>query len=107
MTCERGIRTFANGAYDRATLDLAAVREVRRLTPFHVVVDPSHAAGYADLVPELAAAALSFGAQGLLVDVVLPQADRSKILCDGEQGVFPDVLRKMVARAFDRAERLA
>src|SRR5512140_1990222 len=84
--CERGIRTFANGAYDRATLDLAAVQALRRLTPFPVIVDPSHAAGQADFVPGLAAAALAQGVDGLLVEVVQPGADRSRVRCDGEQG---------------------
>ncbi len=104
LMCERGIRTFANGAYDRATLDLAAVRAVRRLTPFPVIVDPSHAAGHAALVPDLAAAALSAGAHGLLVEVVLPGTDRAQVLCDGEQGVDPAVLGEIVALASDPAE---
>jgi len=99
LMCERGIRTFANGAYDRATLDLAAVYAVRELTPFPVVVDPTHAAGDADLVPSLAAASLGQGVHALLVEVVLPGADRDRIRCDGRQGVTPDVLRTIVERA--------
>lgn len=99
LFCERGIRSFANGAYDRATLDLAAVHAVRQLTPFPVVVDPSHAAGRADLVPSLAAAALAQGADGLLIEVVEASSDRSRILCDGEQGIEPDVLAGIVARS--------
>ena len=97
--CERGIRTFANGVYDRATLDLAAAEAIRRLTPFPVIVDPSHAAGDAELVPALAAASLGQGAHGLLIEVVLGDADRAKALCDGEQGIVPDVLRSIVDRA--------
>jgi 3-deoxy-7-phosphoheptulonate synthase len=106
LMCERGIRTFANGSYDRATLDLAAVRAVRRLTPFPVVVDPTHAAGDADLVPDLAAAALAQGVHGLLIEVVQPGIDRSTIRCDGEQGIVPRVLASIVARAdFETALR--
>ena len=97
--CERGIRTFANGAYDRATLDLAAVEAIRRLTPFPIVVDPSHAAGDAALVAPLAAAALAQGVHGLLIEVVLGGTDPKTILCDGEQGITPDVLKTIVARA--------
>ncbi len=97
--CERGIRTFANGAYDRATLDLAAVEAIRRLTPFPIVVDPSHAAGDAALVPPLSAAALALGVHGLLIEVVLDEGERSRVRCDGEQGVTPDVLRRIVERA--------
>ena len=99
ILCERGIRTFANGAYDRATLDLAAVETVRRLTPFPIVVDPSHAAGTASLVPALSAAALGQGVHGLLLEVVLDGADRAAVRCDAEQGIFPEVLREIVARA--------
>jgi 3-deoxy-7-phosphoheptulonate synthase len=102
--CERGIRTFANGAYDRATLDVAAVHALRRLTPFPVIVDPSHAAGHAELVPDLAAAALSLGVDGLLIEVVEAGADRGRLRCDGEQGIFPDELAAIVARAESEAE---
>lgn len=97
--CERGIRTFANGVYDRATLDLAAVEAIRRLTPFPIVVDPSHAAGAASLVPALSAAALGLGVHGLLIEVVVPGVDRDQIRCDGRQGVTPDVLQMIVERA--------
>jgi 3-deoxy-7-phosphoheptulonate synthase len=97
--CERGIRTFTNGVYDRATLDLAAVEAIRDLTPFPIVVDPSHAAGAASLVPALSAAALGQGVHGLLIEVVLGDADRGKVLCDGEQGIEPEVLRTIVERA--------
>ena len=100
--CERGIRTFANGTYDRATLDLAAVEAIRRLTPFPIVVDPSHPAGDASLVPALSAAALAVGVHGLLIEVVLGEAERATARCDAEQGVTPEVLRGIVGRA--RAE---
>jgi 3-deoxy-7-phosphoheptulonate synthase len=98
--CERGIRTFANGTYDRATLDLAAVEEIRRLTPFPIVVDPSHAAGTAALVPPLSAAALATGVHGLLIEVVFADADRATARCDAEQGVTPEVLKAIVERAW-------
>jgi len=101
--CERGIRTFANGAYDRATLDVAAVHALRKLTPFPVIVDPSHAAGHAGLVPDLAAAALSLGVDGLLIEVVEAGADRGRVKCDGEQGIEPDELAAIVARAESEA----
>lgn len=99
LMCERGIRSFANGEYDRATLDLAAVRAVRDLTPFPVVVDPTHAAGRASLVPDLAFAALGLGIDALLIEVVLPGTDPKSVLCDGEQGITPEVLGRIVERA--------
>ncbi|HVO50255.1 MAG TPA: 3-deoxy-7-phosphoheptulonate synthase [Thermoanaerobaculia bacterium] len=102
--CERGIRTFANGEYDRATLDVAAVRALRGLTPFPVIIDPSHAAGDAGLVPDLAAAALSLGVDGLLIEVVEAGADRRRVKCDGEQGIEPGELAAIVARAGSEAD---
>ncbi len=107
LMCERGIRTFANGEYDRATLDLAAVYAVRQLTPFPVIVDPSHAAGDAALVPARAAASLGQGVHGLLIEVVLSGADRKGILCDGQQGITPDVLQSIVERCVAQARQPA
>ena len=100
VMCERGIRTFANGSYDRATLDFAAVRAVREATPLPVIIDPSHAAGRAALVPDLAAAALGLGVDGLLIEVILPSAARA--LCDAEQGITPEAMRLIVERARER-----
>ena len=97
--CERGIRTFANGAYDRSTLDLGAVHALRLRTPLPVIVDPSHAAGAADLVAGLAAAGLLVGAHGLLIEVIASDAERGAALCDGEQAITPEVLRRIVAQA--------
>ncbi len=99
VLCERGIRTFADGPYARSTLDLAAIRAVREQTFLPVIVDPSHAAGRAELVPALAAAALAAGAQGLLVEVVAHAADRETARCDGPQGVLPADLAQMVRTA--------
>ena len=96
MLCERGIRTMGNGEYDRATLDLAAVDVARRLTPFPVIVDPSHAAGRYDLVATLALAGLCTGAHGLIIEVIASGTDRSQVLCDGEQGIEPPELERIV-----------
>jgi 3-deoxy-7-phosphoheptulonate synthase len=52
-----------NGAFDtfetstRNTLDISAIPVLKQETHLPVIVDPSHAAGRADLVPALAAAA--------------------------------------------------
>lgn len=105
VMCERGIRTFANGTYDRATLDLAAVDAIRRLTPFPLVVDPSHAAGRAELVPRLALAGLCQGAHGLIIEVVATGTDRSRVLCDGPQSIEPGDLRR-IADAAPKVSRL-
>ncbi len=84
VLCERGVRTFAD--HTRATLDLSMVPAARRTTHLPVVVDPSHAAGRRDMVPELSRAALAVGACGLLVEV---HHDPAHALSDGPQSIDP------------------
>ena len=48
ILCERGIRTFETDS--RATLDIAAIPVLKKLTHLPVIVDPSHATGKANLV---------------------------------------------------------
>jgi chorismate mutase len=60
-----------------------------------VIVDPSHAAGRADLVAPLALAAIAAGADGLLVEVhPEPESARS----DGEQSLTPDAFATLMRR---------
>src|SRR5690606_12536820 len=59
ILCERGIRTFENAT--RNTLDVSAVPVLKAETHLPVIVDPSHAAGRADIVIPLAAAAIAAG----------------------------------------------
>lgn len=84
ILCERGIRTFETAT--RNTLDLSAIPVIKRLSHLPVVVDPSHASGYAYLVPALAKAAVAVGADGLIIEV---HPDPSKALCDGAQSLTP------------------
>ena len=67
ILCERGIRTFETAT--RNTLDISAVAIAKRESSLPVFVDPSHAAGRRDLLPDLAAAAISAGADGLMIEV--------------------------------------
>jgi 3-deoxy-7-phosphoheptulonate synthase len=66
ILCERGIRSF--DAYTRNVLDLGAVVALKQLTHLPVMVDPSHAAGKRELVPDLARAAVAAGADGLIIE---------------------------------------
>ena len=84
ILCERGIRTFETAT--RNTLDVAAIAVLRRETHLPVIVDPSHAAGRADLVTPLACAAVAAGADGLIVEVH-PRPESA--LSDGEQSLTP------------------
>ena len=67
ILCERGIRTGLS--VGRASLDVSSIPALKHLTHLPVLVDPSHAAGRAELVEPLALAAVAAGADGLLVEV--------------------------------------
>ncbi|MCW2922774.1 MAG: aroG [Thermoleophilia bacterium] len=64
---ERGIRTFETAT--RFTLDISAIPVLRERTHLPVLVDPSHPAGVARWVPDLARAAAAVGADGIMVEV--------------------------------------
>ena len=95
ILCERGIRTFET--YTRNTLDIAAIPVLRRQTHLPIIIDPSHAAGKAFLIPPLATAAVAGGADGLLIEV---HNSPEQALCDGPQslrpGEFAALARKLV-----------
>jgi 3-deoxy-7-phosphoheptulonate synthase len=91
ILCERGIRTFETST--RNTLDISAIPVLKQETHLPVIVDPSHAAGRADLVPALAAAAVAVGADGLIVEV---HPDPAKALSDGAQSLTFEAFREMM-----------
>ncbi len=80
VLCERGIRTFESKT--RFTLDLCGVSYLKEHTNLPVVVDPSHAMGYAYGVPDLARASVALGIDGLLVEV---HPDPAKARSDASQ----------------------
>lgn len=82
VLCERGIRTFETTT--RYTLDVAAIPVLKRETHLPVIVDPSHAAGRADLVAPLAFAAVAAGADGLIIEV---HPRPGEAMSDGEQSL--------------------
>ncbi|MFN6076824.1 MAG: 3-deoxy-7-phosphoheptulonate synthase [Fluviicola sp.] len=67
ILCERGLRTFETGT--RFTLDLCGVEWLKHYTNLPVVLDPSHAMGYAYGVPGLTRACVALGVDGLLIEV--------------------------------------
>ena len=67
VLCERGVLSFSKTS--RAALDVSVIPVLKRMTHLPVIVDPSHAAGEAALVPPLALAAVAAGADGLLIEV--------------------------------------
>jgi 3-deoxy-7-phosphoheptulonate synthase len=82
MLCERGIRTFES--HTRFTLPLATVTYLHQKTHLPVVVDPSHGTGHSALVPDMAAAAVAIGADGLIIEVH-PNPERA--MSDGYQSL--------------------
>lgn len=84
ILCERGIRTFEN--YTRNTLDISAIPVIKKLSHLPVIVDPSHSSGLWWLVEPLSKAAISAGADGLIVEV---HNDPENALCDGGQSIKP------------------
>jgi len=99
VLCERGVRACSHWSHARSVLDLNVIEPAREATPLPVIVDPSHATGDWRRVAALSRAALAAGAQGLLVEAVEPGADRTRLRCDAEQGVPPDVLAAIVRAA--------
>ena len=91
LLVERGIRTFESAT--RFTLDIAAVPVLRERTHLPILVDPSHAAGAARWVPDLARAAAAVGADGVMVEV--HDAPRTAI-SDGEQTLDLDQFADLV-----------
>ena len=67
VLCERGIRTFETKT--RFTLDLCGAAYLKHYTNLPVVLDPSHAMGYAYGVPDLSKACMAMGVEGLLIEV--------------------------------------
>lgn len=66
ILCERGLRTFETGT--RFTLDLCGVAWLQEHTNLPIILDPSHAMGYAYGVPALARACVAMGIDGLLIE---------------------------------------
>lgn len=66
VLCERGIRTFETKT--RFTLDLCGVAFLKQYTNLPIVLDPSHAMGYAYGVPDLTRACVAMGIDGLLIE---------------------------------------
>jgi len=80
ILCERGVRSFE--PLVRNAFDLNVVPLLRKLTHLPVLVDPSHAAGRADLVHGVSLGAIAAGAHGLIVEV---HESPESALVDGAQ----------------------
>jgi len=103
ILCERGIRTFETKT--RFTLDLTGVVWMKEHVNLPVILDPSHAMGYAFGVPDLARACLALGVDGLLIEV---HPSPSQALSDAKQQLsheqFKELLPSLrrIAQAIDK-----
>lgn len=95
ILCERGIRTFETRT--RNTLDLSTIPVLKRLTHLPIIIDPSHALGYAHMVKPMAMAATAAGADGLMIEV---HNDPSHALCDGAQSLTPEAFDDVAKSVF-------
>lgn len=91
ILCERGIRTFET--ITRNTLDLQAVPVIKKLSHLPIIIDPSHAGGYAYLVEPMAKAAIVSGSDGLMIEV---HNDPENALSDGQQSLTPDQFDRLM-----------
>lgn len=98
MLCERGIRTFES--HTRFTLPLATVPYLQHKTHLPVVVDPSHGTGHTYLVPDVAAASVAAGADGMILEV---HPDPERALSDGFQSLNFDQFQTTM----DKCRRIA
>lgn len=92
LLCLRGIRTFEEEKFQRYTADIGAIAVLKKESNLPVIFDPSHATGYRNNVYRVAMAAVSAGADGLIIET---HNDPANALCDGEQCVTRDVLQKI------------
>ena len=83
MLCERGIRTFESPHAVHAAAGHRCPTCTHK-THLPVVVDPSHGTGHTYLVPDMAAAAVAAGADGLILEV---HPDPETALSDGYQSL--------------------
>lgn len=66
ILCERGIRSFETNT--RFTLDLCGVAWLKQHCNLPIILDPSHAMGYAYGIGDLARACTAMGIDGLLIE---------------------------------------
>lgn len=91
ILCERGIRTIETAT--RNTLDLSAIPVIKECSHLPIIVDPSHATGFARYVKPMSLAAVAAGADGLMIEV---HHQPQLALCDGQQSITPAAFADLV-----------
>ncbi|MBW2065801.1 MAG: 3-deoxy-7-phosphoheptulonate synthase [Deltaproteobacteria bacterium] len=93
ILCERGIRTFET--YTRNTLDLSMVPAVKEVSHLPIIVDPSHGTGRLSMIQPMSLAAMTAGADGIMVEV---HCNPSEALCDKDQTMSPEMFSDMMRK---------
>ncbi|MBW1998315.1 MAG: 3-deoxy-7-phosphoheptulonate synthase [Deltaproteobacteria bacterium] len=93
ILCERGIRTFET--YTRNTLDLSIVPAVKEVSHLPIVVDPSHGTGRLSMIQPMSLAAVTAGADGIMVEV---HCNPGEALCDKDQAMSPEMFSGMMKK---------
>ena len=93
ILCERGIKnSFGNET--RNILDIQAIPFIKNNTQFPIIVDPSHSSGHAYMVESISKAALTAGADGLIIETHLHP---EKSLCDANQTIDIEQLKNIIS----------
>lgn len=90
ILCERGIRSGADSM--RFTLDINTALVAQRDFHMPVIIDPSHTAGRADMVPYLAYSAIASGVDGVVIEV---HNNPEQALSDRQQQITPQVFEEV------------
>lgn len=93
ILCERGVRTGVDSM--RFTLDLNGALVAKFDHNMPVIIDPSHPAGRADMVPNLAYAGIAAGLDGVVVEV---HNQPEKALSDASQQITPEVFKDILGK---------
>lgn len=94
LLCLRGVRTFEQTeSAMRFTPDLGAILELKSRTDLPILFDPSHSTGLAEYVAPISRAALSLGADGLMIETHFAPEDS---LVDARQTISPGVLKNII-----------
>jgi len=96
ILCERGVKSTVHGDYNRSHIDFDVIHAIKDRTILPIIIDPSHSAGFSDLVPYQFSAASVYGANGTMVEVIDDGVDRKSVRCDARQAVRLSVYEKMI-----------
>jgi len=94
ILCERGIRGF--DSITRNVFDAGSIAVLKKICPYPVFADPSHASGRADIVSDLSYAAAAAGADGLMIEV---HENSNTALSDAEQAISTIELKKIIDKS--------